>query len=77
MKFRVTAGYDCEGIYFVYSSEIPGLYAEARTLGGLVEIIREVAPSLTRDKSALVALTPGIVFCSRERSQAKPAIRTR
>lgn len=35
-----------EGVWFVLSSDIPGLHAEAETLDELVAVISDVAPDL-------------------------------
>ena len=35
-----------EGVWFVQSSDIPGLHAEAATLDELVEVITDLAPEL-------------------------------
>jgi predicted RNase H-like HicB family nuclease len=47
MQFTVTVSHDEDGgVWFVQSSDIPGLHAEAATLDELVEIITDLAPEL-------------------------------
>jgi hypothetical protein len=45
MPFNVTVVHD-EGVWYVQSSDIPGLNAEAPTLDALVEVITDLAPDL-------------------------------
>ncbi len=47
MHFNVTVCRDeKEGVWFVQSSDVPGLNAEAPTLDALVEAISDLAPDL-------------------------------
>jgi hypothetical protein len=47
MELRVTVHHDItEGVWFVASSDIPGLNAEAPTYDSLVEAIVDLAPEL-------------------------------
>jgi predicted RNase H-like HicB family nuclease len=47
MQFTVTVSHDeDEGVWFVQSSDIPGLHAEAKTLDELVEVVTDLAPEL-------------------------------
>jgi predicted RNase H-like HicB family nuclease len=47
MQFTITVSHDeHEGVWFVQSSDIPGLHAEAATLDELVEVIADLAPEL-------------------------------
>ena len=47
MQFTVTVDHDeKEGVWFVQSSDVPGLHAEAPTLDELVDVIAELAPEL-------------------------------
>ena len=47
MQFTVTVCHDeAERVWFVQSSEIPGLNAEAATFESLLEIIVDLAPEL-------------------------------
>jgi predicted RNase H-like HicB family nuclease len=47
MQFTVTVSHDeQEGVWFVQSSDVPGLNAEAPTLDELVEVIADLAPEL-------------------------------
>lgn len=47
MQFTVTVCHDeNEGVWFVQSSNVPGLNAEARTLDALVDVITDIAPDL-------------------------------
>src|SRR4051812_17348152 len=47
MQFTVTVSHDeTERVWFVQSSDVPGLNAEAPTLDQLVEVIADVAPDL-------------------------------
>lgn len=47
MQFTVTVEHDeKEGVWFVQSSDVPGLHAEAPTLDALVEAIADLAPDL-------------------------------
>jgi predicted RNase H-like HicB family nuclease len=47
MQFTVTVAHDEEeGVWFVESSNVPGLNAEAPTLDALVESITDLAPLL-------------------------------
>jgi hypothetical protein len=47
MQFTVTVCHDeQEGVWFVQSSNVPGLNAEAPTLDALVNVITDVVPDL-------------------------------
>jgi hypothetical protein len=47
MQFTITVCHDeKEGVWFVESSDVPGLNAEAATLDALVEVISDLAPDL-------------------------------
>jgi len=47
MQYTVTVTHDeAEGIWFVETSDVPGLNAEASTLDDLVAVIADVAPEL-------------------------------
>jgi hypothetical protein len=47
MQYIVTVAHDeAEGVWYVESSEVPGLNAEAPTLDVLIEVIADVAPEL-------------------------------
>jgi predicted RNase H-like HicB family nuclease len=47
MQFTVTVSHDeAERVWFVQSSDVPGLNAEASTLDELVAVITDVAPEL-------------------------------
>jgi hypothetical protein len=47
MQFTVTVCHDeKEGVWYVQSSDVPGLNAEAETLDALVEVIADLAPDL-------------------------------
>jgi predicted RNase H-like HicB family nuclease len=47
MQYTVTVAHDeGEGVWFVQSSDVPGLNAEASTLDALVEVVAELAPDL-------------------------------
>src|SRR5688572_4811320 len=47
MQFTVTVSHDeTEGVWFIQSSDVPGLNAEANTLDALVEAIADLAPDL-------------------------------
>lgn len=47
MQFTVTVCHDeQEGVWYVQSSDVPGLNAEASTLDDLVDIITDLAPEL-------------------------------
>ena len=47
MQFTVTVSHDDqEGVWFVQSSNVPGLNAEAPTLDALVEVITDAVPDL-------------------------------
>lgn len=47
MQFTVTVSHDEAGrVWFVQSSDVPGLNAEAPTLDELVAVIADVAPEL-------------------------------
>ena len=47
MQFTVTVSHDeQEGVWYVQSSDVPGLHAEAATLEALIEIIADLAPDL-------------------------------
>ena len=47
MQFTVTVSHDeAESVWFVQSSDVPGLNAEAPTLDELVAVIANVAPEL-------------------------------
>lgn len=47
MHFIVTVHHDeKDGVWFIHSSDVPGLNAEADTLDALVESIADLAPDL-------------------------------
>ncbi|HUE46946.1 MAG TPA: DUF1902 domain-containing protein [Aestuariivirgaceae bacterium] len=47
MQFTVTVCHDeDEGVWYVQSSDVPGLNAEAPTLDALVEVVTDLAPEL-------------------------------
>jgi hypothetical protein len=47
MQYIVTVAHDeSEGVWFVQSSDIPGLNVEADSLDSLVEIVADLAPDL-------------------------------
>jgi predicted RNase H-like HicB family nuclease len=47
MQFNITLSHDKEaGVWYVEKSDIPGLNAEAAILDDLLEIVRDLAPSL-------------------------------
>lgn len=47
MQFTVTVCHDTqEGVWFVNTSDVPGLFAEATTLETLIEAISDIAPEL-------------------------------
>ncbi len=47
MPFTVTVCHDEEeGVWFVHSSDLPGLNVEATTLDALIEVITDVVPDL-------------------------------
>jgi hypothetical protein len=65
MKHSVTVGYDSGGIFYVYSSDVPGLDAEAKSFDTLIGIVRETAPRLLSDPAPKLAIQPGVVLCKR------------
>ncbi len=59
MQFTVTVSHDAdEGVWFVQSSDIPGLHAEAATIDDLVEDITDLAPELVAANLPEHDLTP-------------------
>ncbi len=53
MSYVVHIGYDKqESLYYVLSSEIPGLNIEARSVDEFVEIARDLAPDLIGERAA-------------------------
>jgi Domain of unknown function (DUF1902) len=47
MQFTITVSHDAkEGVWFVQTSDVPGLNAEAPTLEALIEVITDLAPDL-------------------------------
>jgi hypothetical protein len=47
MRFTVTVAHDeIEGVWFVQTSDVPGLNAEASTLDALIEAISDLTPDL-------------------------------
>jgi hypothetical protein len=64
MKYVVTVGYDPAGVYYVYSSDVPGLRASAWSPGALSEIVRAAVPNLVHDPSAKVTIQRGLVLCA-------------
>jgi predicted RNase H-like HicB family nuclease len=47
MQFTITVCHDeKEGVWFVQTSDVPGLNAEAGTLDALVDVISDLAPDL-------------------------------
>ncbi len=61
MQFTITVSHDeKEGVWFVQSSDVPGLNAEAASLDELVDVISDLAPGL------VTANLPGVdmpTFC--------------
>ncbi len=68
----VTVSHDKdEGVWFVLSSDVPGLNAEARSLDELVTVIADLAPELiTANLPGTIAGTP---VCIQHIVSAKPA----
>ena len=53
MQYTITVDHDeTEQIWFVQSSDVPGLNAEAPTLDELVAVIADVAPDLIASNSS-------------------------
>jgi len=50
MQYTVTVAHD-EGVWFVQTSDVPGLNAEADTLDALVEVVAQLAPELVQANS--------------------------
>jgi predicted RNase H-like HicB family nuclease len=47
MQFTVTVCHDeREGVWYVQSSDVPGLNAEATTLEALIQVVADLAPEL-------------------------------
>ena len=47
MELTVTVSHDeLEGVWYVESSDVPGLNAEAATLEALIEVVADLAPEL-------------------------------
>lgn len=47
MQFVVSVRHDeKEGVWYVHSSDVPGLNAEAPSLDSLIEIVTDLAPDL-------------------------------
>ncbi len=66
MKYSVTVGYNSAGIYYVYSTDVPGLNdINAKSFDALVGVTKNVARHLLRDPSARVAIRPGLMLCDR------------
>ncbi len=61
-SLAVTVSHDkTEGVWFVLSSDVPGLNAEAQSLDELVTVISELAPDLI--KANLPGATPDTPVC--------------
>ncbi len=60
-----------EGVWFILSSDVPGLHAEAETLDELVDVISDVAPELITANLAGVAIDTPI--CIQHVVSTKPA----
>src|ERR1700730_19249630 len=57
MQFTVTVAHDEEdGIWYVVSSDIPGMHVEAPSLHLLVDVVDEVAPDLIAANLAACSL---------------------
>ena len=55
MQFTVTVNHDTvEGVWYVHSSDVPGLNVEAATLEALIEIITDLAPELVAENPVSV-----------------------
>lgn len=53
MSYVVHVGHDVgQGVYYVLSSDIPGLNVEAPSIEQLMEITRDVAPDLLGEPAA-------------------------
>ncbi len=60
-----------EGVWFVLSSDVPGLHAEAETLDELVDVISDVTPELiAANLAGMAADTP---ICIQHVVSTKPA----
>ena len=58
MSFIVRVGYDAEErVYFVLSSDIPGLHIESETFEQFVEIAIDAAPDLVGAKAVGASIT--------------------
>ena len=58
MSFIVRVGYDAEErVYFVRSSDIPGLHIESETFEQFVEIAIDAAPDLVGAKAVGASIT--------------------
>jgi hypothetical protein len=66
---------DMDGVWFVESSDLPGLNAEAPTLDALVEAIEDLAPDLIATNVPGVQLdgTSAIPVCVQHIVTARPA----
>ena len=64
MKYLVTVGYDPAGVYYVHSSNVPGLQASAWSAEALSEIVRDAVPNLVHDSSARVTFQQCLVLCA-------------
>ena len=61
MQFTATVGHDeNEGVWFVQSSDVPGLNAEASTLDALVDVVADLVPDLVAANMAGTSHSPAL-----------------
>lgn len=71
-SLAVTVSHDKnEGVWYVLSSEVPGLNAEAQSLDGLVAVISDLAPELI--KANLPGAAADTPVCIQHIVSTKPA----
>ena len=74
MQLTVTVGHDeKEGVWFVESSDVPGLNAEAPTLDALVDVVANLVPDLVAANLPGTSATSQISLCVQHVMNARPA----
>ena len=72
MSLTVSVSHDKDvGVWYVLSSDVPGLHAEAETLDEMVAVIAELAPELIA--ANLPGTATGTPVCIQHMVSTKPA----
>ncbi len=61
MRYNIAIGYDTVGFFFISSSNVPGLRAQARSFKEVVAKATTTSRRLLRKPSAEITVEPGIM----------------